>query len=65
MNCIAPGAILPGEGDEDSVAGLVARVPLGRLGEVSEVARTVLFLLGGTGFLTGAVVPLEGGQLLR
>ena len=65
VNCIAPGAILPGDGDEDSVAELVARVPMGRLGETSEVARTALFLLNGTGFLTGAVVPLEGGQLLR
>ncbi len=65
VNCVAPGAILPGENDEDSVEELIARVPLQRLGEVEEVARAVIFLLGGTGFLTGVSLPLDGGQLLR
>lgn len=65
VNCIAPGAILPAENDEESVAELVARVPLGRLGETEEVERTVVFLLNGTGFVTGTTVPLDGGQLLR
>ena len=65
VNCIAPGAILPGENDEDSAAEMVARVPLGRLGGVEEVASAVVFLLNGTGFLTGTTLPLDGGQLLR
>lgn len=65
VNCIAPGAILPGEGDEDSVEQLAARVPLGKLGGAGEVARTAVFLLSGSEFITGIVVPLEGGQLLR
>ncbi|BCM92323.1 glucose 1-dehydrogenase [Abditibacteriota bacterium] len=65
VNCIAPGAILPVEGEENSVEELVARVPLRRLGGVEEVARTAVFLLGGSEFLTGIIIPLEGGQLLR
>ncbi len=65
VNCLAPGAILPGENDEDDTATLVARVPMGRLGSVEEVAQSVVFLLGGAGFTTGAVWPLDGGQLLR
>lgn len=65
VNCLAPGAILPGDGDEDSIDVLVARVPMGRLGRVEEVAEAVVFLLGGASFISGAVLPLDGGQLLR
>ncbi|RYX83466.1 SDR family oxidoreductase [bacterium] len=65
VNCIAPGAILPGEDDEVSAEELIARVPLGRLGGSEEAARTALFLLAGSNFLTGITIPLEGGQLLR
>ncbi len=65
VNCIAPGAILPVEGDEGSTRELIARVPLGHLGGTAEVAQTVLFLLNGSEFITGIIVPLEGGQLLR
>ncbi len=65
VNCVAPGAILPGEGDEETRTELVARVPVGRLGKVEEVAETVLFLLAGPGFITGTTVVVDGGQLLR
>ena len=65
VNCVAPGAILPGENDEDSIEELVARVPLARLGQTEEVARSVLFLLSGTGFITGVSLSVDGGQLLR
>lgn len=65
VNCLAPGAILPGENDEDGVDVLVARVPIGRLGRVEEVAAAVVFLLGDGSFISGAVLPLDGGQLLR
>ncbi len=65
VNCIAPGAILPAENGEDSAEDLMARVPMHRLGTVEEIAQTVLFLLGGPKFLSGTVIPLDGGQLLR
>ena len=65
VNCIAPGAILPGEGEGDDAATLLARVPLQRLGTPEEIAQAVLFLLNGPGFVTGITLPVEGGQLLR
>lgn len=65
VNCVAPGAILPGENDEDDVLTLVARVPLQRLGSAEEVAQSVVFLLGGPSFVTGIVLPVDGGQRLR
>ena len=65
VNCLALGAILPGEGDDDSTEQLVARVPMGRLGTPDEVAQAVVFLLSGPGFITGTTISLDGGQLLR
>lgn len=68
VNCICPGTILPpsevqGEGDE--IADLVGRIPLGRLGTAEEIAQTVVFLLGGPQFITGAILPVDGAQILR
>ena len=41
------------------------RTPLGRLGRPEEVAALIRFLCDdGSGFVTGAVVPIDGGQLL-
>ncbi len=65
VNCLAPGAILPGDGDEDDAETLVARVPMKRLGSVEEVARAVLFLLGDAGFVSGVVLAVDGGQMLQ
>jgi NAD(P)-dependent dehydrogenase (short-subunit alcohol dehydrogenase family) len=68
VNVVAPGFIdtamtrtLPQEVRERAVA----RTPLGRVGTPEEVGALVRFLCGDTaGFITGAVVPIDGGQLL-
>jgi NAD(P)-dependent dehydrogenase (short-subunit alcohol dehydrogenase family) len=43
----------------------IHRTPLGRLGSPAEVAAAVRFLCGkDSGFITGVVLPVDGGQLL-
>jgi NAD(P)-dependent dehydrogenase (short-subunit alcohol dehydrogenase family) len=68
VNCLCPGTILlPSEtqGEADDEAELLKRIPFGRLGKTEEIAQTAVFLLGGPAFVTGAVVPVDGGQSLR
>ena len=66
VNAIAPGYI-----DTDMVRAvppnvlekIVAKVPVGRLGKASEIARGVLFLIADdAGFVTGSTLSINGGQ---
>lgn len=66
VNAIAPGYI-----DTDMVAAvpadvlekIVARIPVGRLGQAGEIARAVTFLCCDEGgFVTGSTLSINGGQ---
>jgi 3-oxoacyl-[acyl-carrier protein] reductase len=66
VNCIAPGfidtdmtrALAP-----DQVAALTRQIPLGRLGQVDDVAAAVVFLASkGAGYITGITLPVNGGM---
>ena len=66
MNAIAPGYI-----DTDMVAAvpepvlekIVAKIPVGRLGKASEIARGVSFLASEHAeFVTGSTMSINGGQ---
>jgi pteridine reductase len=69
VNAVAPGFMLWAEQeplDEAARARLLARVPLQRLGGALEIARAVRFLLSEDAqFMTGAVLPVDGGLHLR
>ena len=46
-------------------ADIVGKVPVGRLGKPSEIARTVEFLTADdAGFITGANIPVNGGMFM-
>jgi pteridine reductase len=68
VNGIAPGAILLPENDADDAAqreqALLREVPLQRLGGVQVIADTVLFLATND-YITGEVIRVDGGRLLR
>jgi len=55
VNAVAPGLI-----DDGTAPEKAAGYPLGRTGRPSEVADAVHFLAG-AGFVTGAVLPVDGG----
>ncbi len=67
VNGVAPGAILLPAGAEED-AGLrekiIAGVPLGRLGTVEEIAAAVCFLARSGSYITGQVLPVDGGRSL-
>jgi len=67
VNAIAPGWITTPltdalRGDVRRSAELVARTPMGRWGKPEEVAGAALFLASeAASFITGAVIPVDGG----
>jgi 3-oxoacyl-[acyl-carrier protein] reductase len=71
VNCVAPGVLATGAVRQmiDDLGGgdllersLMARTPVGRLGEVEEIAAAIAFLASGeSDFLTGSTLVVDGG----
>lgn len=65
VNAVSPGLILPPPGeDQGYLKDLAHTVPLKRHGEPEDIASAVVFLLKND-FLTGAVIPVDGGRHLK
>src|SRR4051812_48021517 len=69
VNCVAPGFIetdMTGGLTDAQRAGLLAQIPLGRLGKPEDVAEAVLFLAGpGGAYVTGTTVHVNGGMYMN
>ena len=70
VNAVAPGWIVTAmtesvRKDPEKSAAILARTPLGRWGEPGNVADVVTFLCSpAAAFMTGAIVPVDGGYLV-
>ena len=65
VNAIGPGAILfPDDYTEADIREAVERVPARRAGSLDDVARAVRFLIEGPDYITGALIPVDGGASL-
>ena len=78
VNCVYPGLVATEMGMQlasdcvtlglfpsvqEAVGGVVGQTPLGRLGEVPDMADAVVFLASdGARFITGAGLPVDGGM---
>jgi acetoacetyl-CoA reductase len=68
VNAIAPGYIdteMLQAVPEQVLAGIVANIPVGRLGRAEEIAEAVAFLANeNASFITGATLTVNGGQYI-
>ena len=68
VNCIAPGFIatdMTAELPEDITKQMLARIPAGRLGNVTEIAATVAFLASpSAAYITGETIHVNGGMYM-
>ena len=68
VNCVAPGFIdtdMTQGLSEAQKAGLLARIPVGRLGQAADVAHAVAFLVSPqAGYVTGTEIHVNGGMLM-
>lgn len=62
VNGIAPGAILfPRGTDAAEQQRILGRVPAGRVGSPEDIAAVVCFLVAAPDYVTGTVLPVDGG----
>jgi len=68
VNAIAPGYIdtaMVASVPKEALDGIIANIPVGRLGQPEEVARCIAFLAADeAGFITGATLSVNGGQYM-
>jgi 2-deoxy-D-gluconate 3-dehydrogenase len=71
VNAIAPGYMATDNtealrNDVTRTRQILERIPMARWGEAIDIASTVVFLVApGSAYVTGAVIPVDGGWLAR
>lgn len=69
VNCIAPGYVnteMVAAVPEKVLEGIIAQIPVGRLGAADEIARCVTFLAADeSGFITGETINANGGMYMH
>ncbi len=67
VNGIGPGAILWPDNDMDETTKnfIIERTALKRHGEPKDIAKAILFLVRDAGYITGHIIPVDGGRSLN
>ena len=67
VNCVSPGVIdtqMNEHLSDEDMKELCEETPAGRIGRAEEVANAVVYLAEDTGFITGVVLPVNGGFIM-
>ena len=68
VNAVAPGAIktpMTAVLSEKVIEGMLASIPLGRLGEPSDIAKAIVFLSSAdSDYITGQTLHVDGGMVM-
>ena len=64
VNGVAPGAIAWPENEmpESVKRNILKQIPLDRAGDPADIANAVLFLIRDADFVTGQIIPIDGGR---
>ncbi|MBM3347885.1 MAG: SDR family oxidoreductase [Betaproteobacteria bacterium] len=75
VNCVCPGSIdtamirdhlVDAPNPDAMLSGIVAKHPLGRMGQADEVAAAIAFLASDdASYITGVALPVDGGRSAR
>ena len=69
VNCVNPTVVMTAMGkigwsDPDKAGPMLAKIPLGRFAEVSDVVGCIVFLISDMAdMVNGAMLPVDGGFL--
>lgn len=61
VNVVAPGFIETDMTENIPREKLLEHIPLGRMGQPEDIAKTILFLITSGGYITGQVIHVDGG----
>jgi len=64
VNAIAPGFINTDMTKDLKLDGIIEHIPLRRLGEVEDIAKTVKFLAVDANYITGQTIQVDGGLVI-
>lgn len=65
VNAVAPGPVLvPSDLPDAEAREILEKTPMKRHGSPEDVAAAVVFLVEGSDYVTGAVLPVDGGRLI-
>lgn len=67
VNAVAPGAILWPENEmpDETKTLILNRTALKRPGSIEDIAKAILFLVRDADYITGQILPIDGGRLLN